>query len=77
MLRGATMAKWRNDATEQFSLDLTPEMTEVGYATEAPRSRNVVSFTDANTLAVRREAIRRVKLSGIFTPPTGQRRMQG
>lgn len=50
---------------EQLRLNLGEKPKPAG----TNESSKVVSFVDAGTLAVRREAIERVKARGIFQPP--------
>lgn len=38
---------------------------------------DVVSFVDSGTLAVRRDAVRRVIKAGIFAAPIGSKQMRG
>jgi hypothetical protein len=50
-------------ATEQFTLELQET------STSEPTRNTILVFIDAGTRAVRKEAIERVKKSGIFEPP--------
>ena len=51
-------------AAEQFRLNLEQKIEVVRSTAD------VVSFVDAETRAVRKEAIERVRNSGIFVPPS-------
>ena len=68
------MTKPRDDSTEQFSFDLTPaDGDPARMSASKSDSRVILQFVDAKTRAVRREAIRRVKASGIFPSPNFRR----
>lgn len=62
------MTKRRELPGQQLTLDL---VDKAASDLTTPLQPNVVAFVDAATLAVRREAIRRVQASGIFAPPSG------
>ncbi len=68
---GEPVTRRRDDQDKQFRLELTAEAEPMnaGVKIEAPRDTVLVSFVDASTLAIRREAIRRVRASGIFSFP--------
>jgi hypothetical protein len=59
-------------ASEQLVLALPAKLSS-----SASDTVKVVSFVDAATLAVRREAIRRVRNAGIFAVPDGLERLKG
>ncbi len=64
------MSKRRDDS--QLDLDLTGKIDSNGeHRQQAPAQ--VVPFSDAATLQVRRDAVRRVATSGIFVLPPGLR----
>jgi hypothetical protein len=62
------MAKQPTDASEQLMLALEAESE--GPPSCQPAPLKVVGFLDAATLAVRREAVLRVRNSGIFVMST-------
>lgn len=69
------MTKRNNDNRDQLVLNLSgdpcPRRDGLFDGDQRPcTSSAVVSFVDASTLAVRRNALRRVAASGIFAVPT-------
>ena len=69
------MSKKSDDSTRQLAFDFSNTMNP-GAETNLPATQepaNVVSFVDAATLAVRRDAIKRVQASGIFALPSESR----
>ena len=71
MIAGACpMVKRNNSDPNQLTInfEVNESNSKGKNATQAPASRfrNVVSFTDARTLELRREAVDRVIRSGIF-----------
>ncbi|BCG72554.1 hypothetical protein MesoLj113a_37120 [Mesorhizobium sp. 113-1-2] len=59
----------RQDSGVQLSLDLKVEGQKKVGVSPSVAPPNVVAFVDAGTLAIRRDAIKRVQASGIFPAP--------
>jgi hypothetical protein len=58
-----------DDSGEQLSLDFAAKTQKDKNAPAVRPPQNVVPFVDATTLAIRRDAVRRVRSSGIFPAP--------
>jgi hypothetical protein len=72
------VTKRGRDEPEQLSLDFAAPSGNSRKHNVQPVARpNIVGFVDAGTVALRREAIRRVKSSGIFAVPDGLTRLKG
>lgn len=68
------MSKRRDDS--QLNLDLSPTVTSTSdskFELQQQAPARVVSFSDAATLQVRRDAVRRVTTKGIFALPSNLR----
>jgi hypothetical protein len=59
--------KHKGDESRQLCLDFGARNEPTAFDSQPARGPRVVSFVDATTLALRREAIRRVRQSGIFS----------
>lgn len=66
------MAKRRNSG-DQFSLDLQVTAKRTPHSTSSASAPKIVGFLDSGTLAIRRDAIKRVQSSGIFPAPAFSR----
>jgi hypothetical protein len=71
MHRGRGPVTKRSDSEiKQLTLDLAVKSRPVhGHVSEGHQRAAVVSFVDSATIALRRDAIQRVRESGIFSVP--------
>lgn len=72
------MTKRGRQEPEQLSLNFSSQCDDsLKFDAELLSGLNIVTFVDATTLALRREAIRRVKNAGIFAAPEWSTRLKG